>query len=89
MFINAADIVRLGLIDGQLVDIVSMDGNRTARGFRIVDYPVAVGSVAGYFPELNVVVGLDDFDEASRTPAFKSVPVRLLRHVAGNLPPAD
>ena len=89
LFINAADIVRLGLIDGQLVDIVSMDGNRTARGFRIVDYPVAVGSVAGYFPELNVVVGLDDFDEASRTPAFKSVPVSLLRHVAGNLPPAD
>ena len=82
VFVHTADIARLGLTDGQLVDVVSMDGNRTARGFRVVDYPIAVGSIAGYFPELNVVVGLDDFDEASRTPAYKSVPVRLLHHTA-------
>lgn len=82
LFVNTADIIRLGLCDGQLVDVESIDGKRTARGFRVVTYPVAVGSVAGYFPELNAVVGLDDVDVASRTPAYKSVPVRLRNHGA-------
>jgi molybdopterin-dependent oxidoreductase alpha subunit len=80
VLMNTLDIVRLGLFHGQIVDVVSVDGTRTARGFRVVDYPVSVGSVAGYFPELNVVIGLSDYDEASRTPAFKSVPVRLRPH---------
>jgi anaerobic selenocysteine-containing dehydrogenase len=78
VFANTVDLLRLGLADGQLVDIVSIDGTRTAAGFRVVDYPVSVGSVAGYFPELNVVIGLDDYDDSSRTPAFKSVGVRLV-----------
>jgi formate dehydrogenase major subunit len=82
LFVNASDIARLGFSDGQLVDIESLDRTRVARRFRVVDYPVAVGSVAGYFPELNAVVGLDDFDEASRTPAYKSVGVRLVPHEA-------
>ncbi len=80
LFVNSADISRLGLSDGQLIDIVSADGNRVASGFRIVDYPISLGSVAGYFPELNVVIGLDDFDTESRTPAYKSVAVRLVAH---------
>jgi molybdopterin-dependent oxidoreductase alpha subunit len=78
LFLNSEDIARLGLADGQLVDVTSVDGKRVAHGFRVVEYPVAAGSAAGYFPELNVVVGLDDFDESSRTPAFKSVAVRLV-----------
>jgi formate dehydrogenase major subunit len=87
VFVNTADIARLGLRNEALVDIVSLDGKRVARGFRVVDYPVAIGSAAGYFPELNAVVGLDDFDETSRTPAFKSVGVRLVPHllVDGNV----
>jgi anaerobic selenocysteine-containing dehydrogenase len=80
IFLNKIDISRLGLADGQLVDIVSADGKRSARGFRIVDHPIAVGSAAGYFPELNSVVGLQDFDPTSRTPAYKSVGVRLVKH---------
>ena len=81
VFVNPIDICRLGVTDGALVDIVSLDGARRARGFRVVEYPVATGSVAGYFPELNILVGLDSFDEQSRTPAFKSVPVRLVMHI--------
>ena len=81
VFVNPTDIFRLGVTDGALVDIVSLDGARCASGFRVVEYPVAAGSVAGYFPELNILVGLDSFDEQSRTPAFKSVPVRLKMHV--------
>ena len=86
LFVNTADIARLGLSDGQFVDIESLDRKRIARRFRVVDYPVAVGSVAGYFPELNAVVGLDDFDEASRTPAYKSIGVRLVPHEAQAVP---
>jgi formate dehydrogenase major subunit len=85
LFVNAADIARLNLRDGLLVDIESLDRKRVARRFRVVDYPVAVGSVAGYFPELNAVVGLADFDETSRTPAYKSVGVRLVPHVPSTI----
>lgn len=81
LFVNAFDLLRFGLADGERVDVVSIDGNRRVGGLRAVDYPVAVGSVAGYFPELNAVIGLDQFDETSRTPAYKSVAVRLVRHV--------
>ena len=81
VFVNPIDSCRLGITDGDLVDLVSLDGTRRAHGFRVVEYPVAAGSAAGYFPELNILVGLDSFDEQSRTPAFKSVPVRLVKHV--------
>lgn len=80
IFINRIDLDRLSLTDGEIVDVLTSDGSRRTSGFRLVEYPVAVGSAAGYYPELNRLVSLDSFDVASRTPAFKSVPVRFERH---------
>ncbi len=79
VFVNPDDMHVLGLKDGEMVDVVSVwsDGERRARGFRVIDYPTARGCVAAYFPEANVLVPLDSTAETSNTPAFKSVVVRL------------
>jgi anaerobic selenocysteine-containing dehydrogenase len=70
----------LGLVDRQLVDLVSTwdDGiKRRAKGFRVVAYPAARGSAASYYPETNVLVPLDSVAEISNTPTSKGVYVRI------------
>jgi molybdopterin-dependent oxidoreductase alpha subunit len=93
-FISAHDLRRHGLEDGDQVDITSVwrehDGTtteRTVHGFRLVEYDIPAGCLAAYFPETNPLVPLDSFAERARTPASKSIPVRLRR--AGLDPPAD
>ncbi len=80
VLVNPADVERLGVGDGQLVDLVSewRDGvERRAPGFRVVAYPTAVGCAAAYYPETNVLVPLDSVARGSNTPTSKSVVVRL------------
>ena len=80
VFVNPDDLERLGLADGQLVDLVSewADGvERRAPEFRIIGYSTARGCAAAYFPETNVLVPLDSTAETSNTPTSKSVVVRL------------
>ena len=80
VLINPADIEELGLVDRQLVDLISTwdDGiERRAKGFRVVAYPAARGSAASYYPETNVLVPLDSVAEFSNTPTSKGVIVRL------------
>jgi molybdopterin-dependent oxidoreductase alpha subunit len=84
-FISRADLQRLGFADGEQVDLVSVwrDGagvqEREARGFRLVEYDIPAGCLAAYFPETNPLVPLDSYAERARTPASKSIPVRLRR----------
>ncbi|MDI9239193.1 FdhF/YdeP family oxidoreductase [Lysobacter sp. LF1] len=80
-FISRTDLERLGLRDGETVDITSVwsDGERTAHGFRLVEYDIPTGCLASYFPETNALVPLDHHAERARTPASKSIPVRLKR----------
>ena len=79
VFVNPADLTRLGLADGEMVDVVSVwnGEERRAEGFRTVAYPTTIGCVAAYFPEANVLVPLDATASGSNTPAYKSVVVRL------------
>lgn len=79
--ISATDLRRLGLHDGDMVDITSVwaDGERTVKGFRLVEYDIPAGCLASYFPETNALVPLDHHAERARTPASKSIPVRLSR----------
>jgi molybdopterin-dependent oxidoreductase alpha subunit len=80
VLINPADIEELGLVDRQLVDVISTwdDGiERRAKGFRVVAYPAARGSAASYYPETNVLVPLDSVADVSNTPTSKGVFVRL------------
>ncbi|HEU4654563.1 MAG TPA: hypothetical protein VFS47_11290, partial [Steroidobacteraceae bacterium] len=50
---------------------------RRVEGLTILDYPMPLGSVAGYFPELNPLLPLSHHDKISGTPAAKSIPVRV------------
>jgi molybdopterin-dependent oxidoreductase alpha subunit len=79
VFVNPDDLVSLGLVDGEHVDLVSVwsDGERRAEDFRVVPYATAPGCAAAYFPETNVLVPLDSVAKVSNTPASKSVVVRL------------
>jgi anaerobic selenocysteine-containing dehydrogenase len=76
VFINPADLEALGQIAGDRVDVMGKhdDGiTRIAEDFRLVPYDIPRGCVAGYYPELNVLVPLSTFGDESDTPASKSV----------------
>ncbi len=84
LFICRTDLERLGLRAGERVDIVSVwnDGEREAHDFLLVEYAIPAGCLASYFPETNALVPLDHHAERARTPASKSIPVRLRRRAA-------
>jgi len=81
LFMNPADLAARGLEHGDLVDIETISLKRTLRLEKItaIEYGIAAGSVAAYYPEANVLVPLDYIDEECGTPSYKSIPVRILR----------
>ena len=82
VFVNPADLDRLGLADGDRVDVVSEwpgEPDRRLAGQRVVAYPTARGCAAAYFPEANVLVSLSSTAIGSNTPVSKAVIVRLER----------
>jgi molybdopterin-dependent oxidoreductase alpha subunit len=78
-FINTRDLQRLGFTAGQWVDMTSVwaDGERIAKRFLLVAYDIPERCLASYFPETNALVPLSAFADEARTPASKSIPVRL------------
>ncbi|MGW0174745.1 FdhF/YdeP family oxidoreductase [Rhodococcus sp. NPDC003322] len=90
VFVSAADLVDLNLIDGSRVDIVSewtaVDGTveeRRVHDFRVVEYSTPKGNAAAYYPETNPLIPLDHVAAKSNTPVSKAVVVRL-EPVGGN-----
>jgi anaerobic selenocysteine-containing dehydrogenase len=83
IFMHAKDLAARGLRHGDRIDVVAIgvnaaDGKRRAvEGFVAVEYDIAEGSVAMYYPEGNVLIALESHDRRSGTPAYKSVPVRI------------
>ncbi|MDO9418182.1 FdhF/YdeP family oxidoreductase [Pararhizobium sp.] len=76
VFINPADLDSLGARAGDRADVIGRfeDGvDRIAGDFRFVPYDIPRGCVAGYYPELNVLVPLGQAGDESDTPASKSV----------------
>jgi formate dehydrogenase major subunit len=53
-------------------------GERRAEAFRVRPYEVPRGCAAAYFPEANALVPLESRARGSRTPASKSVIVRVV-----------
>ena len=82
LFINKADMQQQGFSDSELVDIISSFNGveRVARQFRLVPYAIPSQCLAAYFPETNVLVPIDSVAEKSNTPAYKTIPVRLVKH---------
>ena len=79
IFMHAADMVERGLVERQVVDLVSEwhDGERVAEAFIVVPYDIPRGNCCTYFPETNVLVPLDSLADRSRTPTSKSVIIRI------------
>jgi molybdopterin-dependent oxidoreductase alpha subunit len=74
------DIAEAGLADGQTVTLVTDvdDGHdRRLQGLTLTAYKLPRGTIGGYYPECNVLIPVQLHDELSKTPASKSVPVRV------------
>ena len=74
------DIADAGLTNGQSVTLVTDtdDGHdRRLTKLTLTAYKLPRGTIAGYYPECNVLVPITHHDKLSKTPASKSVPVRI------------
>ncbi|WP_166361132.1 FdhF/YdeP family oxidoreductase [Pseudomonas akapageensis] len=80
LFVNEADIIRLGFKPGQKADIVSIwsDGReRRVKGFTLLAFDIPAGQAAAYYPEVNPLVPLESVGDGSHTPTSKFVAIRL------------
>ncbi|POF39979.1 CbbBc protein [Pseudomonas laurylsulfativorans] len=81
LFVNEADIIRLGFKPGQKADIVSLwdDGvERRVKGFTLLAFDIPAGQAAAYYPEVNPLVPLESTGDGSDTPTSKFVAIRLV-----------
>jgi anaerobic selenocysteine-containing dehydrogenase len=81
LLMNPDDIADAGLRDGQPVRLITdaEDGiDRQLGGLTLTAYRLPRGTVASYYPECNVLVPVALHDDLSKTPASKSVPVRIV-----------
>jgi molybdopterin-dependent oxidoreductase alpha subunit len=80
LMINRADRIRLGIEEGGDARLTTVAGDgivRTLGGLQTIDFDLPTGTCAGYYPELNALIPLWHHDQESKTPAAKSVPVRV------------
>ena len=80
LLMNPDDIAEAGMVDGQTVRLITDvdDGqHRALGGLKLTAYKLPRGTVASYYPECNVLVPIGHHDQLSKTPASKSIPVRI------------
>ena len=77
-----ADMQRLGLAEGELVELVGDydDGvDRAVGGLRVTRARLPAGCVVGYYPECNPLLASAHHAIDAHVPAGKSIPVRIRR----------
>ncbi|MDR7126641.1 FdhF/YdeP family oxidoreductase [Pseudotabrizicola sp. 4114] len=82
VMMNRQDRERAGVGEGGFARITTAvdDGiTRSMAGFQVIDYDIPPGTIAAYFPECNPLIPLWHYAEESKTPAAKSVPVKIER----------
>jgi molybdopterin-dependent oxidoreductase alpha subunit len=82
VLIGPREMQRSQLREGELIALTTdhHDGiEREVTGLTVTPYDLPDGCLAGYFPELNSLVPLDHYDQLSKTPAAKGIPVRIRR----------
>jgi len=80
VFMNKIDLEELGMAHGDLIDMetaLPLPAPLRLCGMTAVEYDIARGSIATYYPEANCLVPLNYHDPASGTPSYKSVPVKV------------
>jgi anaerobic selenocysteine-containing dehydrogenase len=86
VMMNGDDMARLGVKVDDVValETVSKDGRvRSVDGLRVIEFAVPRGCIAAYYPETNPLIPLYQHAEESKTPAAKSVPVRVRLSAGG------
>ena len=78
VMLNRDDMRKLGLVKGSVVDVSSRHG--CMRSVTVYPFDLPSGDMMAYYPEANVLVGREH-DLRSKTPAFKSVQVRILASI--------
>ena len=80
VLMNSADLVALGLVERQVVDLISewRGEERCVTRFIVVPYDIPAGNCATYFPEANPLIPLDSVAAKSNTPTSKSVVIRVV-----------
>ncbi|PKQ46280.1 FdhF/YdeP family oxidoreductase [Confluentibacter flavum] len=80
IFMNRDDMKLRNLKDQQVVHLQSKFNGviRQAHSFKVVGYDIPKNCCATYFPETNVLVPLDSFAHTAKTPASKSVVIRVI-----------
>ncbi len=74
VMMNLEDMSRLELKEGDMIDIYSDFGRM--EGVSVYEFDLPAGNMMAYFPEANILCGTGA-DPRSKTPAFKSIPVRV------------
>lgn len=80
VLMNPGEMARNGLVEGQEIALVSdaEDGvHREVGGLKVVPFSLPDGCLGAYYPEMNPLIALSHHDCASKTPAAKTVPVRI------------
>ena len=81
LLMNAGDIARLGMEAGGRVRVETVAGDGVERalvGLTVVEYDIPAGCVGAYYPEANVLLPMWHYAVGSKTPAAKSIPVRVV-----------
>ncbi|WP_242184046.1 FdhF/YdeP family oxidoreductase [Sphingomonas sp. CARO-RG-8B-R24-01] len=81
LFMNDADMARLGFAEGDVVDVATAlefaRADRVVQKLTVVRYALPEGCCASYYPETQPLIALEDHDPQSFTPSYKSVPVTI------------
>ncbi|MFT5082825.1 MAG: molybdopterin-dependent oxidoreductase alpha subunit [Lentisphaeria bacterium] len=75
VLINPDDMTHMNLKENMVVDLVSATG--CLSGVSVKPFDVRRGNIITYYPEANVLVP-KAIDGASKTPAFKSIPIKIV-----------
>lgn len=74
ILMNRDDLAELNIQAGELINIVSAYGEM--QKVKVFAFNLPRGNVMAYYPEANVLIGTEH-DPRSKTPAFKSVAVKI------------
>lgn len=80
IFLNEKDIKKLGLSNGEFVNIQSHSKDEIKRevlNFEVVAYDIKEGCAGAYFPEATPLVSINHFDKKSFTPSYKFIDITL------------
>ena len=88
---STVDAAELRQLRTRITELESAAQDGVARrkdGLTVTPYDLPDGCVGGYYPELNVLIPVSHYALESKTPAAKTVPVRIVKLPTFQSPPS-